>query len=221
MYYTFSTKPCIIPGWAEMFIGLLWCNGRIWPNVVYFFRHSLPCGPHTSSTGVAALGFPWYGSSHPDPQKSPQLQIWPHHLSDTASQPSVWFSCWGTWNSQMVPNQENVEGDQPVKFKATVMHSSHCNHRLVHRSIVLVKQDSLRHAILQAVHEMSLVLLYKVLNYLSSVGLSGRKHYSWYHERLKLMLAKFYCCGTTPSKSSYMCFSANSITWHWHRRIPL
>ena len=28
-------------------------------------------------------------------------------------------------------------------FKATVMHSSHCNHRFVCRSIVLVKQDSL------------------------------------------------------------------------------
>ena len=26
-----------------------------------------------------------------DPQKSPQLQIWPHHRSDTASQPSVFF----------------------------------------------------------------------------------------------------------------------------------
>ena len=30
------------------------------------------------------------------------------------------------------------------QFKATFTHSSHCNHRLVCRSIVLVKQDSLR-----------------------------------------------------------------------------
>ena len=30
------------------------------------------------------------------------------------------------------------------QFKATVTHSSHCNHILVCRSIVLVKQDSLR-----------------------------------------------------------------------------
>ena len=30
------------------------------------------------------------------------------------------------------------------QFKATVTHSSHCNHRLVCRSIILVKQDSLR-----------------------------------------------------------------------------
>ena len=25
-----------VRGWAEKFIGWLWCNGRIWPNVVYF-----------------------------------------------------------------------------------------------------------------------------------------------------------------------------------------
>ena len=35
------------------------------------------------------------------------------HQSHTASQPNV-FSCWGTENSQMVQNQENIEGDQPV-----------------------------------------------------------------------------------------------------------
>ena len=34
--------------------------------------------------------------------------------SDTASQPSV-FSCWGTENSQMVPNQENIEDDHPLQ----------------------------------------------------------------------------------------------------------
>ena len=34
---------------------------------------------------------PWYRSSHLDPGKSHQLQIWPHHRSDTASQPSVFF----------------------------------------------------------------------------------------------------------------------------------
>ena len=70
---------------------------HIWSNLTncVFFQHSLPCGPHTSSISVADLGFLWYRSSHSDPQKSPQLQIWPHHQSDTASQPIV-FSCWGT-----------------------------------------------------------------------------------------------------------------------------
>ena len=50
------------------------------------------------------------------------------------------------------------------QFKATVTHNSHCNHRFVCRSIVLVKQDSLR-SVFQAVSEMSLVLLFKVMNY--------------------------------------------------------
>ena len=45
----------------------------------FIFQHSLPCGPHISSIGVAALGLPWYRSSHPDPRKSPKLQIWPHN----------------------------------------------------------------------------------------------------------------------------------------------
>ena len=34
-----------------------------------YFHHSLPCCPHTSSIGVAAIGFPWYRSSNRDPQK--------------------------------------------------------------------------------------------------------------------------------------------------------
>ena len=33
----------------------------------FIFQYSLPCGPHTSSIGVAVLGFLWYRSSHPDP----------------------------------------------------------------------------------------------------------------------------------------------------------
>ena len=57
-------------GWAEKFIAWLWCNGRIWPKLWFIFQHSLPCGPHTSSIGVAVLGFPWYRSSHPDPRKN-------------------------------------------------------------------------------------------------------------------------------------------------------
>ena len=77
----------LIRGWAEKFIVWLWCNGPMWPNVFIFQQASF--------IGVAALGVPWYRSSHPDPQKSPQLQIRPHHLSDTVSQPSVFFSCWG------------------------------------------------------------------------------------------------------------------------------
>ena len=57
-------------------------------SIFFFLQHSLPCGPHTFSICVSALGFPWYRSSHRDPRKSPQLQICPHYQSDTASQPS-------------------------------------------------------------------------------------------------------------------------------------
>ena len=78
IYKIFQLPLGTIWGWAEKFIGWLWCNGWIWPMWLSF-QHSLLCGPHTSSIGVAALGFPWYRSSHRNPRKSPQLQIWPHH----------------------------------------------------------------------------------------------------------------------------------------------
>ena len=147
-----------IRGWAEKFIGWLWCNGPIW-------QHSLPCSSHTSSIGLAVLGFPWYRSSHPDPRKSPWLQIWPHHRSDTASQPSVFHvgehkidgaksGEYGGWS----PVQSHSHAQQPLQSQ------------LVCRSIVLVKQDSLHQFSRLFTIYISLVLLFKVLNYLS-----GRK----------------------------------------------
>ena len=45
-------------------------------------------------------------------------------------------------------------------------------------------ETGLPSSVFQAVHEMCLVLLFKVLNYSSSVGLSGRKQCSWYRGRL-------------------------------------
>ena len=102
-----------------------------------FSQHRLPCGPHTSSIGVAELGFPWYRSSHPQAasRKSPQLQIMTSSsVRYTVSQLSVVAcSCWGTENSKMVPNQKNVEGDQPVQSQsctaaiaATELCAEHC-----------------------------------------------------------------------------------------------
>ena len=69
----------------------------------FILQHSLPCAPHNSSIGVAALGFPWYRSFHPDPRKKSSTadEWWPHHRSDTASLPSV-FLCWWTEYSQMI-----------------------------------------------------------------------------------------------------------------------
>ena len=48
--------------------------------------------------------------------RSPQLQIWPHHCSDTTSQPSLFVHVGEQKIVRcMVPNQENTEGDQPVQ----------------------------------------------------------------------------------------------------------
>ena len=102
-------------GWAEKFIGWLWCNGWNLPKCGYF-QNSLSCGPHTSSIGVAVLGFLWYRSSHPDPWKSPQLQIWYDLIISPILLPSqVCFHVGGKENCKMVPNQENMEGDQPIQ----------------------------------------------------------------------------------------------------------
>ena len=91
--------------------------------------NSLPCGPHTSSISVAVLGFLWYRSSHPDPQNSPQLQIWPHHRSDTASQPSVLFFMLGNRKQSDGAKSGECGGWWTNSKPCTVMHSSHCNHR--------------------------------------------------------------------------------------------
>ena len=85
--------------------------------------------------------------------------------SDTASHPSVIFSCWGSENSHMVPNQENVEGDQPAPSHSHV----HVQQPLqpqtrVQLSIVLVKQDSLRQ-FSRLFWNVFSKLLSKVLNY--------------------------------------------------------
>ena len=90
----------------------------------------------TSSIGVAVLGFPWYRSSHLDPRKSNQLHIWPHHRSDTASQPIIFF---------MLGNRKKSDGAKSGEYGewSTSSKSQSCNHRIVCRSIVLVNQDSL------------------------------------------------------------------------------
>ena len=86
-------------GWAENFMGWLWCN------IVEFclFFDIVSHAVRTLSIYAAALGFPRYRSSHPDPRKKTKS-------ADMTSS----FVCFllGNKNSQMVPNQENMEGDQ-------------------------------------------------------------------------------------------------------------
>ena len=128
---------------------------------------------YTSAIGIAPLGFPWYCSPHPDTRKkNPQLQIWPHHRSDTAFPPKCFFHVGEQKNSPVMPNQGNMHGDQQVT------HISNCNHRLVWRSIVPGWWKRTPFVSFPGHFEISLVLLFKVLNYVSSVGLSGRKQCS-------------------------------------------
>ena len=143
-------------------------------QMLFIFQHSLPCGPHTSSIGFAMLGFPWYiiEAIILILKKCPQLQIWPHHWSDTTSQSSV-FLCWGTENSQMVPNQENINqlSAKLQSCTAAIATTDLCAGALSWWNIALFFS-------FPGHFEMSLILLFKVLNYLSSVGLSGRKQCS-------------------------------------------
>ena len=131
---------------------------------------------------LQALGFPCmyiciYRSSHPQwSSKKPNnysynLIIGPILLSSQV----FFFSCWGTENIQMVPNQGNMEGDQPVQSH------SHAQQPLQPQTCVqeyCPGETGLPSSVFQTVSEMSLVLLFKVLNYLSNVGLSGRKQCS-------------------------------------------
>ena len=144
------------------------------PQMWFIFQHLVSPGPHTSSIGVAALGFLCYRSSPPDPRKSPQLQIYDLIicLILTASQPSAFFHVgeqkivrWcqirRIWRV-MVQFKRHSHTQQPLQLQTCVQ--EHCP-----------SETGLPSSVFQAVHEMSLVLLFKVLNYISSVGLSGRK----------------------------------------------
>ena len=105
-----------------------------------FSLNCLPCGPHSSSIGVAALGFRWYRSSHPDPgKKSSTADL---IFSPILLPSQVFFHVGGTENSQLVPNEENMGGDQPVQSHSHAQQP--LQSQFVCRSIVLVKQDSLR-----------------------------------------------------------------------------
>ena len=142
---------------------------QIW----FVFQHSLPCSPHTSSIGIAALGFQWYRSSHPDPQKSPKLQIWPHCRTDAAFKPCV-FSCWGTEIFRISDGAKSGEyGGWSTSSKLQSHTAAIATTDLCAGALSWWKQDSLCQFF-----KMSLVLLFKVPSYLSSVGLSGGKQCS-------------------------------------------
>ena len=115
-----------------------------------------------------------------------------------------------------LPNQENVEGDQPVQSHSHAQQPLQPQTRVQEHCPGKTKEVLGKYLLgktgLQAVHEMSLVLLFKVMNCLSSVDLSRRKQCCYYREWFNLMHAKFHCCGTTPSWSAYEFFSPRLYT---------
>ena len=183
-----------IQGWAEQFIGWLGCNGRIWPNVVYF------------STGKKLHGD--YRRFCPqNAKKSPQffLQCLDSHGIETLILilENV-LSCrydliiglilllrqvgfFHVGEQKIDGAKSGVYGRWSTSSKPqSCTAATACNHTCVQEHCP--GETGLPSAVFQAVHKLSPVLLFKVLNYLSSVSLSGRKQYSSYHEKLNLML---------------------------------
>ena len=159
----------IVREWTEKFIGWLWCNGQIWLKCGLFFN--IPLWSTQFFHHCCSAWIPILDSSHPDPQKHPQL-----HMTSSL----VWYWFPAKCFFFMLVNRNRWCQLRRIwrvinQFKATVMHSSHCNHRLVGRSIVLVKQDSFCQFSRPFGNVSSTTFQSPEL---SSVGLSGRKHCS-------------------------------------------
>ena len=110
----------------------------------------------------------------------------------------------------MVPNQENMEGNQPVHS-----YSGHCNHRIVCRSIVLVEQDSRR-----AFSRPSPQCPYSTT--FQSPELLIQCEFIWNLKNnavsiVEFNAAKFQCCGIQLLLSQLMNFSAHPrICWPYY-----
>ena len=144
-----------------------------WNKMWLVFQRCLPCGPHISSM---LLVLQW----------SDFLSSWSSKKSSTADVTSLsvrycfpakccCVSCWGTENSQMAcqirrkwrqPVQSHSHAQQPLQRQTHVQ--KHCP--AWNRTPFVSLPGRLRN--------VSIVLLLKVLNDLSSVRLSGRKQCS-------------------------------------------
>ena len=165
----------------------------MWFILPHTWHCILPCGPHTSSIGVTAFQILWYRSSHPDPRKSPQLQIWPHHLGPIP-----------------LPSQVCVflVGEQKIV--------GWCQIRKIWRWSTSLKPQSCTTAIATTDLCARALSWWNRTPFISFPGRSWNVYsttfvspelliqwrFIWketmYQERLNLMHARFHCHGTTP-----------------------
>ena len=101
----------------------------VFDQMLIFQHYSLPRGAYTSFIGVAALGFPWYRSSHPDPRKILNCSMTSSSVRYCLPAIRVFFH---------VGEQEIVRWCQIRRiwrvinqFEATVTHRSNYNHRSI------------------------------------------------------------------------------------------
>ena len=108
-------------------------------------------------------------------EKVLNCKLWPHHRSDTASQPSVFFSYWEQKKQSVGAKSEEYGGwstsSKPHSRTAAIATTDLC-------AGALYWWNRTPFVSFPGRFEMSLVLLFTVLNDLSSVGLSGRKQCS-------------------------------------------
>ena len=153
-------------GWK--FIGWLWCNGRIWTKCGLFFD-VVSSVVHTLLPSSSAWIPAWYRSSYPDPHS------WIADIGLTL----LPIRLFGTEDSQMVPNQES-NGGWSTSWKPQSRTAAIATTDFICRigEYDCLGEAGLPSSVFPAVFGISLVLLFKVLNYFSSVGLSGRKQYT-------------------------------------------
>ena len=140
---------------------------KVWFNIVSPAVHTLLPSVLQNSCGVEALILIL--------KKSPHLQIYDLIIGPILLPSHKLFSCWGTESSQVVPNQENMEGDQQVQSH------NHAQQSLKPQTWVQEHcpgETGLPSSVFQAVFEMSPVLLFKVLNNLSIVALSWKVEFN-------------------------------------------
>ena len=110
----------------------------------FIFQHSLPCGPHTGLLPLVLQHLNSHGIEALIRILEKVLNC--RYMYDLIISPillpsQLFVHVWEQKKSQLVPNQDNMEGDQPVQSPS---HAQQPFATTVCRSINMVKQDSLR-----------------------------------------------------------------------------